>query len=434
MSSLLLDKLSGFSLHTTGALGLLGGNDAISAMAIARVYGHRCLLGWYNTPGSFHIFKQLGSFAESTSPTGSPSEGVWHADPRKLLKLDAHRGPRFHATQSGTVIEETGHLATLFLQECTTRESEARMVPGRGTQPVGITIADIGQAPAPEMSLGATRISASTVFFASLPILVSATACVLCAVCEDWYASLSILMGIVANGVVSLVFGSAKFVVKPLPPATGSPVGDGILSSDKDMVLLKGEEGAVNAITRGGFSLRFPSQTHCNLIRRRSFLFLVQYFLQLLLIPQASLFGQILFLVSLGVSALYNAWLSSDKEKVHRIFLFEEVLKKPRLTKYTLGTRTAAVVFALLVLQPQDLEGLLDKLLPDDTKVWKQGTEMILERLRHHDDQSFYSSEKDLDEFTQEEKDLLVSCCEDAQATYMAYKKHPLGFSSDLSV
>ena len=102
-------------------------------MAIAHIYRHRCLLGWYNSPGSFHIFKQLGSFVESTSPTGSPSESVWHTDPRKLLKLDAHKRPRFHATQSGTVIEETGYLATLFLQECTTWELEVRMVLGSVT-------------------------------------------------------------------------------------------------------------------------------------------------------------------------------------------------------------------------------------------------------------------------------------------------------------
>ena len=47
-------------------------------------------------------------------------------------------------------------------------------------------------------------------------------------------------------------------------------------------------------------------------------------------IQQALLFGQVMFLTSLGVSALYRAWLSSlDREKVHRKFLFERVLENP---------------------------------------------------------------------------------------------------------
>ena len=431
MPSLLLDKLSGFSLHTTGLLGLLGADDAISAIATAHVYGNRCLLGWYNTPGSFQIFKRLGSFVESTSPTGSPSKSVWHTDPRKLLKLNAHKGPMFRAAHSGTVMEETGYWAALFLQECATRESEERVVPGRGTQPgVRITIADLGQAPASEMR--PAFISAFTIFFASLLISVSVVTCVLCAVYADWLASFSILVGIVTSGLFCLVLGSADFVFKHNVPAKGSPPGDGILGSDKDMVLLKGEEGAVNAITRGEFSLRFPSQSHYNLIQQRSLLFLVQYFMQLLLIPQASLFGQTMFLTSFGVSALYNTWLSSDKEKVHQKFLFEQVLENPRLTKYTLATRTAAVVFALLVLQPQDQRGLLDELLPDNTE---QRGETILERLRYHNDKSLNGKVAGhLDGLRQQGRDLLASHDEDVQAAYDVYKEYLQVTRPNLSV
>ncbi|KAG6378018.1 hypothetical protein JVT61DRAFT_13697 [Boletus reticuloceps] len=36
-------------------------------------------------------------------------------------------------------------------------------------------------------------------------------------------------------------------------PAKGSPAGDGILTSDKDIILLRGTEGAVNSIMRGRF-------------------------------------------------------------------------------------------------------------------------------------------------------------------------------------
>ena len=343
-------------------------------------------------------------------------------DPTVLFELDRCKGPKFRAAHSGTVIEDTGYLATLFMKECAARDSEGRVVPGRRTQPVGITIADLGQAPASEMY--PTRSSAFTLLFASIPIAVSIGTCALCAVYEDWYASSLILVGIVASGVSCLVLGSANFVFTHPEPAKGSPAGDGILSSDKDIVLLRGTEGAVNSITRGGFSLRFSSEGHYNLIRWCSMLFFIQCITQLLLIPQASLFGQMMFLASLGVSALYNAGLSlSDKEKIHRKLLFEGVLESPTLSKYTLGTRTSAVVFMLLVLQLQDPMKLLNELLPNDTKVWREWKATISEQLRHPRDQTFLSEGKlvDLDGFTQQEQDLLELLYDDARAAYDGY-------------
>ncbi|KAF8432458.1 hypothetical protein L210DRAFT_3333018, partial [Boletus edulis BED1] len=57
--------------------------------------------------------------------------------------------------------------------------------------------------------------------------------------------------------------------------------------------------------------------------------------------------------------------------------LFGRMLENSTLIKYTLGTRTAAVVFILLVLQLQDPTKLLDELLLNDTKVWKQWKSVI---------------------------------------------------------
>ena len=433
MSSLPLDKPPRFSLDMAGVAGLLGGDDAVSAMTAVHVYGNTRWLGWYNTPGSFQIAKRLSSFAKSASfrsntsgnlsPTSS-SKSV-HIDPTTLFELDSCKGPKFRAAHSGTVIEETGYLASLFMKECAAWESEGRVVPGRRTQPVGITIADLGQAPASEMH--PARSSIFTLLFASAPIAVSIGTCALCAICEDWYASSLILVGIVASGVSCLVLGSADFVFTHPEPAKGSPAGDGILSSDKDIVLLRGAEGAVNSITRGKFDLRFSSEGHFNLIRWCSILLFIQCITQLLLIPQASLFGQIMFLASLGVSALYNAWLSSlDKEKIHRKLLFGGVLENPTLTKYTLGTRTTAVVFMLLVLQLQNPTALLNELLPNDTKVWKQWKATILEELRHPNNQSFLSDTKvgHLDGFTQQEQVLLELLYDDARSAYNGYRDY----------
>ena len=185
-------------------------------------------------------------------------------------------------------------------------------------------------------------------------------------------------MGIIASGVSCLVLGSADFVFAHPVPGKGSPAGDGILTSNKDIVLLRGTEGAVNSI--------------------------------------------------LGVSALYNASLSSlDSEKIHRKLLFERVLKNPRLTKYTLCTRTTAVVFMLLVLKLQDPTGFLDELLPNDTKVWRQWKATILEQLRLPNYQSFLSESKvgrHVDGFSEQEQDLLELLYEDARAAYNGYRDY----------
>ncbi|KAI9569301.1 hypothetical protein HD554DRAFT_2171446 [Boletus coccyginus] len=438
MPSLPLDRPPRFSLDIAGVVALLGGDDAISAMATVHVYGNRRLLGWYNSPGSFQIAKRLNSFARSasfhnifndkfsTKPLSSGRRIQVHMDPTKLFELDNCKGPKFRAAHSGTVIEETGHLASLFMKECAAWDSEGKVVPGRRTQPVSVTIADLGQAPAAEMR--PARNSAFTLLSSSVPIAVSIGTCAFCAVGEDWYASSLIFVGIIASGLSSLVLGSADFVFTHPEPAKGSPAGDGILtSSDKDIVLLRGAEGAVNSITRGRFSLRFSNECQYKLIRMCSALLVVQCITQLLLIPQASLFGQVMFLASLGVSALYNSWLSSlDKEKIHRKILFDRVLENPTLTKYTLGTRTTAVVFILLVLQLQDPTGLLNELLPNDTKVWREWKTTILAQLRHSNDQPFQFGGRvgDLGGFTQQEKDLLGMLYEDAKAAYDGYKDY----------
>jgi hypothetical protein len=422
-----------FSLDMAGVAGLLGGDNAVSAMATVHVYGDTRWLGWYNTPGSFQIAKRLSSFAKSASFRSISSRNLSsksitssvHMDPTALLAADCCKGPKFRAAHSGTVIQETGYLAALVMKECAAWDSEGKVVPGRRTQPVGITIADLGQAPASEMHPACSSIF--TFLFAGVPIAVSIGTCALCAVCEDWYASSLILLGIVASGVSCLVLGSADFVFTHPEPAKGSPAGDGILSSDKDIVLLRGTEGAVNSITRGSFSLRFSSEAQYNLIRWCSVLFFIQCITQLLLIPQASLLGQVMFLTSLGVSALYNAWLSSlDKEKIHRKLLFERVLENPTMTKYTLGTRTTAVVFMLLVLRLQDPTGLLNELLPNDTKVWRQWKATILERLRQSNGQCFLSESKvgGLDGFTQQEQILLELLYDDARAAYNGYRDY----------
>ncbi|KAI9569282.1 hypothetical protein HD554DRAFT_2313631 [Boletus coccyginus] len=164
-------------------------------------------------------------------------------DPTTLFELDNCKGPQFRA-HSGTVIEETGHLASLFMKECAAWDSEGKVVPGRRTQPVSTTIADLGRAPAAEMR--SARSSAFTVLSSSIPIAVNIGTCVLFAIDEDWYALSLIFVGIIASGLSSLVL-----------------------------------EGAVNSITRRRLSLRFSNEYQYKLIWLSSVLLIVQCIAQL---------------------------------------------------------------------------------------------------------------------------------------------------------
>ncbi|KAF8416787.1 hypothetical protein L210DRAFT_3493772 [Boletus edulis BED1] len=413
-----LDK-SNFTLDTSGVAGVFGGDEAVSAMATIHVYENRRWLGWYNSPGSYQIAKRYGLLAKSRFFDGF-FPGV-HTDPATLFELDGWKGSKFRAANSGTVIEQTGHLAALFMKECASLEG--KNVEGRKTQAIGVTIAELNHVPAPQMC--PKRINAYSPIFASIPISVSIGTCVACGVFEDWYCFSLILLGILTSGISCLVIGSGKFIFTHPDPAKGSPPGDGILSSDKEIILLKGAEGAVNSITRGRFSLSFASEPAYRNIGWCSVLLTIQFITQLLLIPQGSLFGQIMFVASLAVSWGYNSWLSSlDKEKIQRDILLNSVLEKPVLTKYTLGTRTAMVIFSLLVLQPEEPAKILDELLPNDTKVWRQWKETIVRRLLNKEKLEFADANWELTGFSQQENSLLETLYGDAQAAYGGYVQY----------
>lgn len=233
-----------------------------------------------------------------------------------------------------------------------------------------------------------------------------------------------ILLGIVSSGLSCFVIGSGKFTFVRPDSAPGAPPGDGLLMTDKEIVVLKGSEDAVNAITRGRFSLRYINEPEYSNIGLCSILLTVQFLAQLLLIPQGTLFGQIMFLTSLAFSWGYNSWLSSlDKEEVQRDMLIEKVLKKPSMKKYQLGTRTAMVVFVILALAPEEPNKLLEELLPNDTKVWREWKATILRRLgagKLH----FQQDDWDISTFSVDEKKLLKTLYGDAEVGYKAHLQH----------
>ena len=404
---------SRFTLDTSGVSGFFGGDEAISAMATVHIYRGRRWLGWYNTPGAYQIARQYGLVAKSTVFKGF-FPGV-RTDPAKLFEYDGWQGPRFQAIGSGTIMDSTGHLASVLMKHCTSTDGVP--ISGRDGPGVGVTIVRLNTVP-PQV-VHPERITTYSPFFAIIPIAVSFAACIASGVYEDWFSFSLILWGILSNGISCLVIGSGTLRFTHHMPALGSPPGDGILGSRDEFVLLQGDEGAVNSITIGKFSLKFPTEFHHEHIGYCSILLTIQFIAQLFLIPQGSLFGQIMFISSLAVSWVYNSCLSAfDKEKIQQRILLDEILEGPSLKKYTLTTRTAAVVFALCVLSPEDPSKILEAYLPNDTKVWRKWKETVLQRLRRKEELHFVEEDWNLPGYTGKERDLLHSLYGDAQAAY----------------
>jgi len=139
-----LDTSNNFTLNASGVVGLVGGDEAVLAMAVVTVYESRRWLGWYNSPGAYQVAKRLDLLANSRIPGGS-SHDV-HTDPIKLV-LDFTKGPKFRAAHSGTVFEDTGYVGSLVMKECAVRKTEA--VGGeRRTEVVGVTTFTTPSSPA----------------------------------------------------------------------------------------------------------------------------------------------------------------------------------------------------------------------------------------------------------------------------------------------
>ncbi|KAG1717467.1 uncharacterized protein EDB91DRAFT_1191027 [Suillus paluster] len=373
---------SKFTLNTSGVAGFFGGDEAVSAMATVHMYEGRKWLGWYNSPGSYLVAKRYGQLANSRFWDGL-FPGV-NTDPATLFELDGWKGPAFQGVQSGSMMSETGHVAALMAKECQSRKGIE--VDGRKTQPVGVTIIDLHHVP--EATVEPKQLRKYTSVFALIPILVSISTCVVCAVFQDWYSFSMILLGIITSGISCLVIGSGKFTFYHPDPAPGAP----------------------------------PEYRNIGIC---SLLLTTQFIAQLLLIPQGTIFGQIMFVTSLAVSWAYNSWLSSlDKEEIQRKLLLDVVLKRPSLRKFLLGTRTTMAVFVLLALKPLHPDKVLDDILPNDTKVWKRWKTTILSRIEQGYEMNFELADWHDESFDEQESTLLKTLFNDAHAAYIGYTNH----------
>ncbi|KAI6121273.1 hypothetical protein F5141DRAFT_1210950 [Pisolithus sp. B1] len=425
----------GFSLNTGGMASFFGGEVAVTAMTTIHLDPTRRWLGWYNSPGTYEVARRYGrvsgsKFLEGLFP-GVPT------DLATLLGLEELKGTKYIGAHNGTILEETGPFSALLMKHFV-QHVEMVEIPGRKTQPIAVTITELSHTPSNQAVL---RTPIYPPIVAGIPILASVGTATACGVFRDWFSFSLIVFGILVNGISCIVIGAGDFVFQYPNRRVGVPrdsilvsdrdkenivvmgSGDGILVSDKDkeIIVLRGSGDAVNSITSGSANLRFRWQYW---IKWCAILLVFQLIVQILLIPQGTLFGQIMFIGSLAVSWAYNLWLSSkNKESIQGEVFIRGVLRRPNAWRYSLGTRTSAVVFMLLAVKPKDPGKILNMLIPNDTTEWLRFKDDILSRIRTNQDLRFEASFLDT-LAPEQDKGLMELLYSDAEAAYEGYLDH----------
>ena len=444
---------SAFKLDLAGATGFFGGEEAISAMATVHLYEGRRWVGWYNSPGNHMLAKCLGRMANSRfwdalfpGPNDSPAVS---------FGLDSEKGPQYTAALSGTTMT-TWYPAYLMMKRIKELGVEENVIETRTTRPFDVAYLAMRHvhydAPFKQKPL-------RSAFLGFIPITASVVTCLMCALVRDWVTFFMILIGIMSNGWACFVIGKGKLRITSVrEPAPGAPPGHGILMREGEVMVLKGREADVNAITKGRFDLKMASEEgdeengtvrNYHAIGGCSLLLLLQFILQLLIVPQGTIFGQIMFIVSLAVSWGYNSYLSSlEKEKIQTDLLFE-TLGNPEMLRFRAGTRTTMTVFVCLLVfhgversyTEKDSASRLEILcscLSNETSVWNQWRQMVVQQLLDIDDKSeslSCLSEDGMDQaLSDSDSALLGVLLEDARVAFRGYfrVRHKLPVDSSM--
>ncbi|OJT11175.1 hypothetical protein TRAPUB_12309 [Trametes pubescens] len=457
-----------FDLDTSGVAGFFGGDVALSAMVTSHIYAGRRWLCWYNQPGSFEVARRYGQLAQSRFWDALyPGPNV---DPASLFHFHTkEHGPEYiyfdkkEAASSYT----TGYTARLFLDHCKLIQPCEPPNQDAETAIGSVTVVELETSPETRDTAAQLPQTTSMKVVASVPIMVSLATSTLCALLGDWYCCSMILFGMACNGIACCIAGRGALHFRMLkrPNAKHMSARTGILHDGNELVIIKGTRRTLNAITQGRFQVHYNSHPKHHDIGCCALLLSSQLLAQLLVVPQGHLFGQLLFLISLAVSWAYNSYLSSpDIATLLCTVLFERVLRiesavetpapgpqeKGKLTlsqptnmkKYSFGTRTTTVVFALLVIAPCGrgegaLRRVLDRLLTNNAPVWTRWKDLVEASIEQQHDTSLDPSSppelifsfdfSSLEEELQHDEDLRKLCtyADDAAAMYQKYRASP---------
>ena len=364
-----------WSFPAAGALSFFGGEAASSTLITNHASGQKVVPSLYNSPGTVALSQKLSALSHSrTRDAQHKGVGIPLAN---LLALPTNGGPKFTATRSGTRISHSGDVAKILLDVYKDHPTDVA-AGGRVTVPTAVTVVDLHTPPAPQEH---PRVTAGWSIFRLLPITASVVGCVFCALSGDTWSAAMIAVGMLSTGFASHALSAGDLTFTRPKSAPGVPPGDGYLETDNEIVVLRGEEGAVAAVTRGELTLRFKSESQLYWLTFSSNLLSAQAIAQLLFVPFGSSVGQLTFLATLGISWLYNLYVAAREKQAWHRTIIEDVLKKPTVKRYALGTRAATAVFVIAMLKPTNVEKQLLQFIPNETAVWSLWRRLVAQAL-----------------------------------------------------
>lgn len=430
---------SNVNLDLSGVAGFFGGNVAVSAMSTVYFRRGRKYMGWYNNAGSCEIAQRYGQLARWSFWDGLfPGEDT---PPAIVFKLDGNDGPSFIGLKSGAVrLAKTGHIAHLLCTQCQEqreaemeeeeKEKEKAYIPN--DLPFDAVVVDLScatlQKQNPDQPNKPIELHTDIGPWWSylpplLPILASAATAAACVFFDDWICFSMIVLGMMASGISCWMIGTGQIFFRQLDAAEEtSPSRAGILLDGDRIVVLKGPVETVSAITHGRFELvyKFPyhkgnDETY-HVLGISSCILTVQFLAQLLIVPQGTFFGQIMFLVSLGCSWIYNCCVSPFSLEAQRHALFREVIVYPRseepspdsppsqtpapsvfiprFQRESFATRNSAIIFSLLMLISPTTEGgqevtvrekilgkIIKDIFPNPDTCWVEGKKILAKEI-----------------------------------------------------
>jgi hypothetical protein len=440
-----------FNLDVSGIAGFFGGEESSAAMASVNLVRARPFVGWYNSPGSYFVAKVYGMIAGTRFWDGLfPGRD---SSPAAILGLDGQHGPRFIGSKSATRIDMTGHLAYLLFSYCSDlkpstnassasgldEQENADQIPqaelSSPTSPLSNKPSQDGQenglhdgvpevharnqaiaSPSAKYLYSLTLVpdlvedAANTTFEQSIIPMTNdllplswhglfaafvtiafsiAAAVVAAAKWHDAFGCIAISIGIVCNGCATLVYGSGTLSLHTPTTRQNSPPGDGIMVRDNDMVILRGPESKIASITRGNYQLIYSFEEPYHPIGVVSFALIFQAIAQLVLLPAATLKGQIIFLATFVLSWCHNAYLASiDRERLQ----CEALRQKLGLTrdedkafrKAPFERWASMVAASAFYLKPTNTDDWLRQLIPNSTPVWDEWRSRIVAAVECH--------------------------------------------------
>ncbi|KAG1752155.1 hypothetical protein EDB19DRAFT_1672257 [Suillus lakei] len=397
---------SHFDLGVASGIAIFfGGKAAGSALALQPLYG-RIWHGWYNTPGCHAIvWKLVRTWLQN-------SDSPYSERLSRSFGLDGKNGPKYIASQSGTIMQQTRHLAYVLMNS-NWRGEEGDSVGRRvSPTPMQLMIVDL------KTGTGDGTLPPKNHRHSSLHIIATAasiTACAVCARVGDRLSCMMILLGMVSSGTTSFIMRTGKITLERRKPADGVPPGDGMLLLDTRIIILKGKEEDVNAVTKE--KLRLKPMGGRSTLLLCAFIASSQVTLQLVFMPFGSLPGQLMFLLSLLVSGATNLYLSANKDDMQSSALLT-LLNDPEVKTYQANSRATAAVLACLALcweSGTPPNQILEDLVPINPGPWRAWSEFVTENIETQRT-SFVHSEV-------EQGTLLADLVEDAVAAYDRYMK-----------